>query len=193
MHSYGLWSRKKVGEINANRHANHLHPQKTHLRPPRRQFFFAHMFIAMRTFAASTIAALATLRADAFGVRTGVHRSALQVTAHHSFCSAASASSVAASSSSRQLWARHIKRPRAGGSTGREAAASLSMFDATDLFQLQQWAGDISATEVKKNTTLLCCPSLLVDGIIRSLRNVSWLLDIRSVLHQAACVLCPVP
>ena len=67
------------------------------------------------------------------------------------------------------------------------------MFDATDLFQLQQWAGDISATEVKKNTTLLCCPSLLVDGIIRSLRNVSWLLDIRSVLHQAACVLCPVP
>lgn len=165
----GCWSRKKSAQslkkmlrtVTRTSEPIFWPPRKTIVWPPAPAALFTlvHLFIAMRTFVASTVAALATLRADAFTAPAGVPRSALQVTAHHSFCSAASASSVAASSAARP-WARHVKRPRAGGSTGKGAAASLSMFDATDLFQLQQWAGDISATEVE-NTAVCCVRRLL--------------------------------
>ena len=103
----------------------------------------------MRTsVVAGTVTALTTLRVSAFSIPAGTPRLALQATAHHSFCSAPAASSVFSSDGSARSWARHSKRPRVGGSARRRSSASLSMFDATDLFQLQQWAGDISATEV---------------------------------------------
>lgn len=109
----------------------------------------------MRTsVVAGAVTALTTLHASAFTIRAGSSRVALQATAHHGFCSGSSASSVFSRATLLRPLARRSKRPRAGGSARQSSSASLSMFDATDLFQLQQWAGDVSATEVCNNSSV---------------------------------------
>lgn len=101
----------------------------------------------MRTLRASAIVAVAVCRATAFNVYPRQFKSSLEPASHHSFCSRTS--SYASATSSRQPLTSRCsgKRARADRSTG---GVSLNMFDATDIFQLQQWAGDISATEVRR-------------------------------------------
>ncbi|CAM9881530.1 unnamed protein product [Ectocarpus fasciculatus] len=107
----------------------------------------------MKTFLASTFTAATVCGVSGFHARPGMPRPTLQLTPQHSFCSRAPSSSGTATTSPRP-WAQRERqskrRPRADGSRRPRAASSLSMFDATDLFQLQQWAGDISATEVRQ-------------------------------------------
>lgn len=119
----------------------------------------------MRTFLARTVTAVTACGVGAFTAHSRLPRSALQPTPHHSssvFFSTrplpgSTFSSAAATSSGPFSWARQQhscsrtkRRPRVGGSRGQRSASttSLNMFDGTDLFQLQQWAGDVSATEV---------------------------------------------
>lgn len=103
----------------------------------------------MRTFRGSAITIVAVYRATAFNVYPRQFQSSLEPASHHSFCSRTSSYASSAISSRRpsSVRCRDRRASRADRSTG---AASLRMFDATDLFQLQQWAGDISATEVRR-------------------------------------------
>ncbi|CAM9488934.1 unnamed protein product [Ectocarpus sp. 12 AP-2014] len=103
----------------------------------------------MKTFLACTFTAATVCGVSGFHARAGMPRPTLQLTPQHSFCSRAPSSSGTSTTSPRPWAQRQSKRrPRADGSRTQRAASSLSMFDATDLFQLQQWAGDISATEL---------------------------------------------
>lgn len=101
----------------------------------------------MRTFRASAIAVVAVCRATAFNFYPRQFQSSLKPASHHSFCSRTSSYDSATSSRQHSEVRCRDKRARARRSSG---GASLHMFDATDLFQLQQWAGDISATEVRR-------------------------------------------
>lgn len=101
----------------------------------------------MRTFRASAIVVVAVCRATAFNVYPRQFKSSLEPASHHSFCSRTWSYASATLSRQRLTFRCRGKRARADPSTG---GASLLMFGATDLFQLQQWAGDISATEVRR-------------------------------------------
>eukprot|EP00904_Undaria_pinnatifida_P001702 jgi/Undpi1/11532/HiC_scaffold_30.g13829.m1 len=99
----------------------------------------------MRTFGASALALVAVCRATAFNVYPKQFQPSLKPASYQSFCSRMSWCGSTTSRQQRPTFRCRDKRARARRSTG---GSSLSMFDATDLFQLQQWAGDISKTEL---------------------------------------------
>lgn len=112
----------------------------------------------MKTPTTCAIAVAISCRSvHAFAGCSAAFRSSLRPTSQQSFCPSSSTSTLGGPST---------RRPRTGGSgghdrntaglRGRSAAGRLNMFDATDLFQLQQWAGDISATEVKDSQSSRC-------------------------------------
>lgn len=122
----------------------------------------------MKTSVASAIAVAITCRSvRAFmGHSSVTFRSSLRPTSQHSFCPSSSTSTVGGPSTRRPRTGepRGTDR-RAAGLRGRNAAGRLNMFDATDLFQLQQWAGDISATEVEDVSSFTDCCVLLLSHL----------------------------